>query len=262
MSPSMKNRSLTGVLLGTMFCLLAQGGLAELVTKSQVKSAEEAWVERQFEPSHRALNPRPDLQPRDGRDDWQPMIDAVWGPGLPGSVQLDIFMNWVNTLDAEFACFVNHDVDLVNLYTPYLPDVTAGVSRGRFQAIMSRICMALQNGHTVFQDFWVTTTNPERGVPLLVGLVTGPFAHLGACLTLGDEGAFVYEVISDHPLGLELGDVIFRYDGRPWSELCQELLDAELPVARGYWLTSDESYDYGWATAVGNNWHLFDTIDI
>lgn len=153
-------------------------------------------------------------------------------------------------------------MDIVGLSELYLPEVQAGVSKGRFHAILNKMCVALQNGHTSLRNSDVYFTTPEPGVPLLIGHHYMTHPYFGACLTTDDSGIFVYEVVGNHPLGLEVGDVILGYDGRPWTELYQELLDAELPIGGGGWLTSDASFEYGWPTVAGSNWHLFETIDI
>jgi hypothetical protein len=225
-------------------------------------SAEVQWIKMMSQPPHAAPNPRPDLHQATRDTDWQAMIDAVWGPGRTAAEQTSIFQNFIATMDYEYALFRNRDVDLVGLAEPYLSEIQAGVSKGRFQAIMSKMCVALQNGHTSFINLDVVQTIPEPGVPLLMGhqYMTNPY--FGACLTTGDSGIFAYEVVPNHPLGLEVGDVILGYDGRPWSELYHELLDEELPIGGSGWLTSDASYEYGWDTAAGSNWHLFETIDI
>lgn len=225
-------------------------------------SAEIEWIKAMDTPMHPAPNPRPDLQPT-GRDtDWQALIDAAWGPGRPAAQQTAIFQDFISTLDYQYALFRNRDVDLVGLADLYLAEVQGGVSKGRFHAIMNKMCVALQNGHTSLINMDVYSTTPEPGVPLLIGhrYMNHPF--FGACLTTGDSGIFAYEVVDNHPLGLEVGDVILGYDGRPWAELYNELLDAELPIGGGGWLTSDASFAYGWDTAAGSNWHLFETIDI
>ena len=69
------------------------------------------------------------------------------------------------------------------------------------------------------------------GEPILV--VRGAiFNTFGACATAQDDGsALIYDVAPGHPLGLQRGDRIVGYDGRPWRELVPELLAAELPVA-------------------------------
>ncbi len=101
-------------------------------------SAEIQWIQLMNQPTQRALNPRPDLLPRGKDGDWQPMIDAVWGPGFPGAEQATVLQNFMTIIDEDFATFVNgYDVDIDDLIAPYLSEVNAGVSRGRFQGIMN-----------------------------------------------------------------------------------------------------------------------------
>lgn len=226
-------------------------------------SVEIQWIKMMNHSTHRAPNPRPDLMSgQRGLTDWQTMIDEVWGPGRTAAQQTQIFQDFIQTLDYEYALFRNRDVDIAGLADKYLAEVQAGVSKGRFAAIMKRLCRAVQNGHTNFTNVDVYFTTPEPGVPLLIGHRYLEHPYFGACLTTDDEGIFVYDVIENHPLELEIGDRILGYDGRPWAELYQELLDEELPIGGGGWLTSDASFAYGWDTAAGSNWHLFTTIDI
>jgi len=65
-------------------------------------------------------------------------------------------------------------------------------------------------------------------------------------------------------LNLEPGDIILGYDGLPWKENLKELLDQELPILFGnlYVPSSIESRDHTYITSAGNNWGLFETIDI
>jgi len=126
-------------------------------------SAEIQWIKMMSQPSHTAPNPRPDLRQAAKDTDWQAMIDAVWGPGRTAAEQTSIFQNFITTMDHEYALFRNRDVDLVGLAEPYLSEIQAGVSKGRFQAIMSKMCVALQNGHTSFLNLDVVQTAPEPG---------------------------------------------------------------------------------------------------
>ncbi len=258
-----KVRSLLSIMLLSIFL----GSTTALVSSAEENqppdhSAEIQWIKMMSQPSHAVPNPRPDLRPTAKDTDWQAMIDAVWGAGRPAAQQTSIFQGFITTLDYEYALFRNRDVDLVGLADLYLSEIQGGVSKGRFHAIMNKMCVALQNGHTSLINTDVYFTTPEPGVPLLIGhrYMNHPF--FGACLTSDESGIFAYEVVENHPLGLEVGDVILGYDGRPWSELYHELLDAELPIGGGGWLTSDASFEYGWDTAAGSNWHLFETIDI
>jgi hypothetical protein len=69
-------------------------------------------------------------------------------------------------------------------------------------------------------------------------------------------------VTTPHPLGLEPGDRILGYEGRPWKELYQELLDAELPISPIWWGSSDSTFEHSFLMSSTNNFHLFDSIDV
>jgi hypothetical protein len=85
----------------------------------------------------------------------------------------------------------------------------------------------------------------------------------GACLTAQDDGsALVYSAMAAHPLGLEPGDRILGYDGRPWRDLYQELLREEIPLWPLWWGTTPSSFDHTFVMSAGLNWHLFETMDI
>ncbi len=244
------------VLLGSSSPLPA----AEPTESSMAERTEPAWPEFMNRPRHPAPNLRPDLLPSRVDGDWQAIIDATWGPGDPVE-QMEVFTLWRNTLDHNFSCYSNHDVDIAALCNPLWDEIYPdGVSRGRFQAILQKISRAHQNSHSICIDIGVHGTKPEPGVPTLV-IPSGIHTTFGASLTVHEDGIFVYNVVPDHPLDLELGDVILGYDGVPWEDLYPQLLEAGLPV-NGLWGTSDAAYAHHWLKAAGQNWHLFDTIDI
>ncbi len=194
---------------------------------------------------------------------WAERIDETWGPGRSTGEKLFFFDTFWHAVDDEFACFQDLDVDWAGLRDLYRPEVAAGVSKGRFAAIMSRLSLALMEAHTVALDrvvFWRTASVP--GVPLLVVGGWGQINDFGACLTpLPDRSLLVYQALPDHPMGLAPGDIVLGYDGRPWAELYPEMLANGLPVT-GFWGSSEASYEHAWLMAAGANWHLFDTIDI
>ncbi len=195
--------------------------------------------------------------------DWSTLIDATWGPGVPPAQQLEAFDLFWEDVDARFACF--HDIDDVwlDLRAQYRPEVAGGVSRGRFAGILGQLSMSLRESHTRARDYEVSTTFAGRGIPLLYVNALGFRAgDLGAAVTARDDGTgLVYRTTLNNPLGLEAGDVILGYDGRPWRECLAELLAAELPVA-GMWASSPNGWEHNWNAAVGANWHLFDTMDV
>jgi hypothetical protein len=195
------------------------------------------------------------------RTDWQAVIDATWGEGLPTADKLVIFDNFWNTIDQKFACFHNHNINWDSIKTLYRPEIQAGVSRGRFDAIMNNISLALKEAHTRALDNFITSTAINPGVPILI-IGGGWYGHFGAGLTpLPDSSLLVYDVIPNHPLGLQRGDIVLGYDGIPWKILIFQMLNYQLPI-RGLCGSSPRAFIHSLLMAAGRNWHLFDVIDI
>lgn len=191
-------------------------------------------------------------------------IDATWGPGLPTTRKLEIFDQFWATVDREFATFQGiEDVDWSALRDQYRPEIAAGVSRGRFAAIMNHLSVVLRESHTQALDGLVNNgTLPQPGVPLLWQGAQFPNTF-GACVTAQDDGsALVIQVSPGHPLGLEPGDRVLGFEGRPWTDWYPELLAAELPMFPLFWGSSPSSFHDSWVSSGPMNWHLFDTIDV
>jgi len=210
----------------------------------------------------------PGIQKKPGhysKENWQALIDSVWGEGFPTSEKLEIFDYAFDLTDWWYAAYMNLDVNIDSLRNLYRPEIESGVSRGRFAAIMNYFSLAMKECHNVIMDRpvnWGTPILP--GIPLLV---VGPWwdnARFGACLTpLPDSTLLVYRVLPNHVLSLEPGDVILGYDGFLWKELYKELLEAQLPIHLNWvWGSNDKSITHCILASAGLNWHLFDTIDI
>ncbi len=196
-------------------------------------------------------------------EDWRAVIDSTWGEGLPTETKLGIFDYFWKEVDEKYPSFHNISVNWDSLSSVYRPEVAGGVSRGRFYAIMCQMSLALQDMHTYICDLDVASDDLELGVPLLVSHGYQECGHFGAGLSpLPDSSLLVYDVVSDHPLGLERGDIVLGYDDIPWKILYKELIKAELPIWMPGWGGSDLSSTHIWLTSAGENWHLFDTIDI
>lgn len=199
------------------------------------------------------------------RQDWQEVIDSVWGPGLPTAQKLEIFDTAWDTINAKYAAFQNLNVNIDSLRELYRPEIENGVSRGRFAAIMNHFALAMKECHTILMDVpvnWGTPITP--GIPLFV---IGPWwnnARFGANLTpLPDSSLLVYRALENHQLGIVKGDIVLGYDGIPWKELYKELLNAQLPISLNWvWGSNDKSITHCILSSAGLNWHLFDTIDI
>jgi len=206
-----------------------------------------------------------DLTPSiDDAEGWMQLVDETWGEGMGNAEKLMFFDTFWHTIDREFACFQDLDVNWEAVRAEFRPEVVAGgVSKGRFAAIMSRLSLALMEAHTAAYDRVVQwRTTPAPGIPLLVVGGWGRTDEFGACLTPVDDGSLVvYSVLENHPLGLAPGDAVVGYEGRSWNELYPQMLANGLPVA-GFWGSSELSYEHSWLMAAGANWHLFDSIDL
>jgi C-terminal processing protease CtpA/Prc len=190
-------------------------------------------------------------------------IDAYWGDGLSTAEKLRIFDTYWDYADRKFAAYQNLVVDWPALRQKYRTEVAAGVSRGRFAGIMNHLALQLRDSHTQANDILVNyQTVPGPGVPSM-GQGAWEVDTSGACLTAQDDGsALVYSAMPNHPLGLQRGDRILGYDGRPWRDLYQELIDEEVPMWPLWWGTSQSSFDHSFVMSAGLNWHLFDVMDI
>ena len=214
--------------------------------------------------------------------DWQYTIDTTWGAGLPTAQKLQLFDAFWNKVHLTWGGFPNLIINWDSLKNHYRPIVEAGVSRGRFYGILSKIKLALNEGHVWVKDFGIdstmgfyTITGDEYpnyfsfhylpGIPLLNLFSTFFRTNFGAGVTaLPDGSALVYSVMPNHPLNLQPGDIILGYDGIPWLQNLSELFEAELPtlVSGSAFASSTESLVHNSVTCAGMNWGLFDTIDV
>ena len=199
------------------------------------------------------------MSPQDRRQ----AIDTTWGAGLSTADKLALFDKFWQYADGKFAAFQGIVVDWTALRAQYRTEIAAGVSRGRFAGIMNHLSLALRDSHTQALDEPVNIFSvPQPGVPLLA-LSAWTFDTAGVCETaLEDGSALVYSAIPGHPLGLEPGDRILGYDGRPYRDLYQQLLSEEVPLWPLWWGSSPSSFDHSFVMAAAMNWHLFDTMDI
>jgi hypothetical protein len=204
--------------------------------------------------------------------DWRALIDSVWGPGLPTATKLQIFDTFWSLIDREYAGFPYLNVNWDSLKSLYRPEVAAGVSRGRFQAIMGQMYLPLCEVHTYIGDAGLDSSFMQGGkvvfkpgVPMFWTNGWGPVGNFGAALTpLPDSSLLVYRAIASHPLGLVPGDIILGYDRIPWKILYKDLLSAQLPFEwwDGPFGSTIRSMTYSMLNSAGNNWSLFDTVDV
>ncbi|MCB1044065.1 MAG: hypothetical protein KDC35_14065 [Acidobacteria bacterium] len=197
--------------------------------------------------------------------DWASAIDATWVTGLSTADKLAFFDYVWQDIHDHYGAFHNTNITIDEIRARYRDEIAAGVSRGRFAGIMTHFMQQLEELHTNIADLSVVWGTPlQPGVPVMVVGAWGDTSHFGASLTpLADGTALVYRVAQPHVLDLKPGDIVLGYDGIPWPDLIDELLAAELPIRRnGGAGSTPKAMKECLVMAAGENWHLFDTIDI
>ncbi len=209
------------------------------------------------------------LWSQDLADRWKDQINNTWPDNLTTEQKLDLFEKIWKSIDEDFAEFIGLKIDWNKVKIDYRTEIESGVSRGRFVGIMNHLALLLQESHTFFSDSLVNWgTIPKPDIPLSYVGGWGDNSHFGAGLTpMPDSTLLVYQVVPDHPLNLEVGDMIIGYEGIPWKKLYKEIMNCELPVGKFgnglfEWGTNDEAFAHSWLMSAGLNWHLFDSIDI
>lgn len=200
---------------------------------------------------------------------WKAAIDAYWGPGLPGSTKSSLFVQWWNLVQANSTGFHNSDTTIWDsVWARYSPAAVNydTVSRGWFAGIMGHSGLGQRDIHLEATDQTVAFSFPASGTPIMYVGGSGDVTHFGAALTpLPDSSLLVYDAVFPHPLGLVRGDVVLGYDGIPWKDLYPQLIAANLPVGNlggTLWGGQDNSVTHNLLASAGNNWHLFDSIDV
>ncbi|MFL6024435.1 MAG: S41 family peptidase [Marmoricola sp.] len=206
-------------------------------------------------PDLTAARPRP--------KDWAAAVDATWGPGAPTEQKLEIFDAFWNAIDQNYASFQNIKVNWDKVRARYRPEIAAGVSRGRFQAIMNYAALELRDSHVNPLDLPVAYGTPLiPGMPI-VGIGQWYANNSGTCGTAQPDGStLIYRAAPHHPLGLQAGDRILGYDGQPWKANLNGLLKAQLPLSPIWWGSSPSAYSDTFMGVANINWHLFKTMDV
>ena len=198
-------------------------------------------------------------------EEWRQLVDQTWGPGEETAEKVRIFDAAWDNLDGEYGAYMNLDVDMSALRRRYRQEIRAGVSRGRFAAIMNHLSLAMKDAHTAIVNQSVNWGTQMRiGTPLFVVGAWVNNSPFGAALTpMPDGSLLVFKALPNHALGLEPGDLVLGCDGVPWNVLYRQLLEAELPIRLQWvWGSTDASMEHCMLMSAGMNWHLFDTIDI
>jgi hypothetical protein len=204
--------------------------------------------------------------------EWNYMVDTTWGEGLPTSDKLILFDRCWEATDKFYPGFVNMNLDWDSIRNRYRPEIEAGISRGRFAAILAQLSCAIKEPHSVFADTSLLLSyalNPDMPVMMYrnsIPVMTYGYSNdgwFGATIApVDDDNLIVLKSLPDHPLGIQPGDQVIGYDGTPWKELYPLLLKLELPQFPNSIGGTEEANRHRLLAGVGMNWHLFDTIEI
>jgi len=197
--------------------------------------------------------------------DWKTAIDTTWEQIYSTDEMLTVFDSVWTIIMKEYACFQYLDTNWDSLRQSNRQEIEGGISTGRFTAILNYLGIKLKESHTYIADPVINQNlNPKRGMPVIFQGGWGSGIHFGAGLSpMPDSSLLVYKVALNHPLGLEVGDVILGYEGVPWKKLYKILLEMEFPTGDINVLGgNDNSVTENWLMGAGRNWHLFETIDI
>ncbi len=192
---------------------------------------------------------------------WNHRVDSTWGAGWPDSVKLSVLNMFWGHIDSLYPCFVHlPSYNWDSIVSSMQAQITAGgVSEGKYASMINYLLSLMNDGHSNFYDYMVNYPYAiYPGLPLF----RGESGKLGACVTtLNDTTALVYSAFPGHPFGLEPGDIILGYNGIPWTRLVQIILGYNLPnsVYKG---STDSAMYHRYIQAAGENWYLFDTINI
>lgn len=191
---------------------------------------------------------------------WNHIIDSTWGAGIDDTAKLSMFNRIWASFDSIYPCYVH--LPLYNwdsIVNDMRTKISNGISKGRFAGMLNRLRRYINDAHTNMYDWRVIyPTSIYPGLPLFRD-ESGKF---GACITmLEDSTAMVYDAIPGHPFGLQPGDIILGYNGLPWKDLVQIILQYQMP-ASVYIGSTDAATYHKYIKAAGENWYLFDTINI
>lgn len=191
---------------------------------------------------------------------WAFLVDSTWSSGMADTDKMSVFNTYWAQMDSLYACFINlpaYNWDSIVAATD--TEIIHGVSEGRFAAICNNFMTMINDGHS---DLSIASVNYPPMIYAGLPVFRGESGLFGASITtLNDTEAMVYAAHADHPFHLQPGDVIAGYNNVPWLSLVKTILRHQLPnsVYKG---STDAATWHRYMQAAGENWYLFDTINI
>lgn len=207
---------------------------------------------------------KPDPDPVDDSGvEEPPPWEAYWGEAPDVDTRLAVFDElWEDHLHHS-AALMGTDVDWLAVRDEVRPQVEAAGSYGEFFRLLSHLRDETRDVHDVLVSEAVCGTPRAERPPVVHSTVIprGPSAvPLGACVTAtAEHTSLVYKVMPGNPADLRPGDELLGYDGVPWAELLDTVMEMPWCGARAAHPAADR---YQQVVTVALNPQLFGTLDV
>lgn len=192
--------------------------------------------------------------------------NVFWG-GLPGTEDelLTVFVDISNFITSNFSGFNGLDLDWIGFTDEYYSKMEYAMNYGEFAYIMTKMGFVLQEGHT---QIIPSRLMGDEGLNFMLDnapvLVTQPFTRIGACYTVTqDEELVISKLIEeyDSPYNFKKGDEIVGFNGVPWQDWVDRLIDAGIPIYASPGANED-TIRYNLLKSGMANINLFETVNI
>jgi C-terminal processing protease CtpA/Prc len=209
---------------------------------------------------------------------WGQEVDEFWGDAPGVDTRLALFDLVWGELDESFAMFEALELDWDQVRTEVRPTVEQAGSYGRMYAELKQMVASLRDYHTYLGSDRICGTPRSQRPPayFLTSVLIDAFESdgsglpideydaplLGACVTPHDgDGLLVYLAQEGNPAGLQPGDVILGYDGKPWAANVADIEEANLPMC-GFQRGNSSAREALRLESVVDNPHLFTSLDL
>lgn len=172
-------------------------------------------------------------------------FEDIWsyiGRYFPGFVGLDI----------DWDAFGEESVEILEGINDY----------GQYASIMTKMGYMLKEGHSLVTPGRVERKFTKKNAPV-INLSSWHLSTIGACYTVTDKEELVITKINNkkNPYDFEQGDEIVGFNGVPWHEWIERLVESGIPIYQSPG-AAEPSIKYNLLRAGMKNANLFETINI
>jgi C-terminal processing protease CtpA/Prc len=193
--------------------------------------------------------------------------DIFWGdlPGKEDELKL-VFTQIENFISNNFSGFRGLSIDWDDYTEESYEKLEYVDNYGDFADIMTKMGYILQEGHTQIVPSRMLGFKKTKNFMLDKApvVVTVPFSRIGACYTVTEDDKLVVSKLFGNyqsPYKLKKGDEIVGFNGVPWQEWIDYLLESEVPVYSSPG-ANQETIRYNLLKSGMANVNLFEKINI